>query len=444
LRAFRYTFASPEGSPLISVTWPFDPKRSPVYYGWVVWLFSTVGFLLSIPGQTMGMAVFTEPFLEAFGLTRTQLSMAYLFGTIGSSLFLTQAGRWYDRLGGRIMIAASSLALGLMVGYISFVDVLSRWLGGHTLVTFILILLGFFGVRFFGQGVLTSCSRNVLMLWFVKRRGLVSGLRSVFVSFGFSLAPLVLAMMIGGFGWRGALWFMALLVGLVFAVLAFIFVRDNPVSCGLIADGEKPSDAYVAPVEAPSKSLAEARRSPVFWIYSMSLAMHAMFGTALTFHVVAIFGEAGLPRDVAFGYFFPAAICATAANLVGSYLVDKGPLKPFLIVMLVGFVVGGYGLINLDQSWGYWMLAAGFGTGGGLWGVTSNLAFIRFFGPLHLGEVSGFNTSISVFASAVGPFAFSLAVDHLGSYNVAAQICLAMLVVLLIAAIVLKQEEVTH
>jgi len=429
---------------LISVTWPFDPKRSPVYYGWVVWLFSTVGFLLSIPGQTMGMAVFTEPFLEAFGLTRTQLSMAYLFGTIGSSLFLTQAGRWYDRLGGRIMIAASSLALGLMVGYISFVDVLSRWLGGHTLVTFILILLGFFGVRFFGQGVLTSCSRNVLMLWFVKRRGLVSGLRSVFVSFGFSLAPLVLAMMIGGFGWRGALWFMALLVGLVFAVLAFIFVRDNPVSCGLIADGEKPSDAYVAPVEAPSKSLAEARRSPVFWIYSMSLAMHAMFGTALTFHVVAIFGEAGLPRDVAFGYFFPAAICATAANLVGSYLVDKGPLKPFLIVMLVGFVVGGYGLINLDQSWGYWMLAAGFGTGGGLWGVTSNLAFIRFFGPLHLGEVSGFNTSISVFASAVGPFAFSLAVDHLGSYNVAAQICLAMLVVLLIAAIVLKQEEVTH
>jgi OFA family oxalate/formate antiporter-like MFS transporter len=429
---------------LISVTWPFDPKRSPVYYGWVVWLFSTVGFLLSIPGQTMGMAVFTETFIEAFGLTRTQLSMAYLFGTIGSSLFLTQAGRWYDRLGGRIMIAASALALGLMVMYISFVDVLSSWLGGHTLVTFILILLGFFGVRFFGQGVLTSCSRNVLMLWFVKRRGLVSGLRSVFVSFGFSLAPLILAMMIGGFGWRGALWFMALLVGLVFAVLAFIFVRDSPVSCGLIPDGEKPSDDYVAPLEAPSKSLAEARRSPVFWIYSMSLAMHAMFGTALTFHVVAIFGEAGLPRDVAFGYFFPSAICATAANLLGSYLVDKGPLKPFLILMLVGFVVGACGLINLDQPWGYWMLAVGFGTGGGLWGVTSNLAFIRFFGPLHLGEVSGFNTSISVFASAVGPFAFSLAVDHLGSYNVAAQICLAMLVVLLIAAIVVKQEEVIY
>ncbi len=399
---------------------------------------------MSIPGQTMGMAVFTDPFIEVFGLTRTQLSMAYLFGTIGSSLFLTQAGRWYDRFGGRIMIALSSFALGAMVVYISFVDLISEFLGGHTLVTFVLILLGFFGVRFFGQGVLTSCSRNVLMLWFVKRRGLVSGVRSVFTSFGFSLAPLGIAMLITFFGWRGALWSMALAVGVVFALLALIFVRDNPASCGLLPDGGEPSDDYEAPKEAPSMTLAEAQRTPVFWIYAMSLAMHALFGTALTFHVVAIFAEAGLSRDVAFGYFFPSAVFATASNLICSYLVDKYPLKPFLIIMLVGFIIGALGLINLDQPWGYWMLAFGFGTGGGLWGVTSNLAFIRFFGPLHLGEVSGFNTSISVFASAVGPFAFSIAVDYLGSYNAAAQICLAFLVALLAAAVLVRQNEIMH
>ncbi|MBO6563916.1 MAG: MFS transporter [Pseudomonadales bacterium] len=426
---------------MIPVNWPFDPKRSPIFYGWVVWLFSTVGFLMSIPGQTMGMAVFTDPFIEAFDLTRTQLSMAYLFGTIGSSLFLTEAGRWYDRLGGRIMIALSSFALGLMVLYISAVDVFSELLGGHTAVTFVLILLGFFGVRFFGQGVLTSCSRNVLLLWFEKRRGLVSGVRSVFTSFGFSLAPLAIAMLIAWFGWRGALWSMALTVGVVFAILALIFVRDNPASVGLLPDGGEPSEDHEPPEEAPSKSLAEAKRSPVFWIYSLSLAMHAMFGTALTFHVVAIFAEAGLSRDVAFGYFFPSAVFATTSNLLCSWLVDKYPMKPFLIVMLMGFLLGAWGLINLEQPWGYWMLAFGFGTGGGLWGVTSNLAFIRFFGPLYLGEVSGFNTSISVFASAVGPFAFSLAVDYLGSYNAAAQICLVLLFFLLAAAFTVRQVE---
>ena len=101
-------------TPPIPVTWPFDPKRSPVFYGWVVWVFSTVGFLLSIPGQTMGMAVFTDTFIEVLGLSRTELSMAYLFGTVGSSFFLTSAGRWYDQLGGRIMIAVSAAALAII------------------------------------------------------------------------------------------------------------------------------------------------------------------------------------------------------------------------------------------------------------------------------------------------------------------------------------------
>ncbi|MDA0977703.1 MAG: MFS transporter, partial [Proteobacteria bacterium] len=242
---------------MISPSWPFDPKRSPIFYGWVVWLFSTVGFLLSIPGQTMGMAVFTDTFIEVLGLSRTELSMAYLVGTIGSSLFLTRAGRWYDRLGGRIMIAVSAAALGLMVLYISSVDVISGWLGGSMPVSFMLILLGFFGVRFFGQGVLTSCSRNVLLLWFVKRRGLVSGIRSVFVSFGFSVAPLALAFLIAAFDWRGALWLMAAIVGGLFAFLALIFVRDNPASCGLAPDGGELVEDSRAPVEAPSMTLQE-------------------------------------------------------------------------------------------------------------------------------------------------------------------------------------------
>ena len=179
---------------------------------------------MSIPGQTMGMAVFTDPLIEVTGLSRTELSMAYLIGTVTSSLFLTKAGQWYDRYGGRLMITIASFSLAIMVTFISFVDVMTVFLGGGA---FVVMLVGYFGVRFFGQGVLTSCSRNVLVLWFVKRRGLVSGFRSVFVSFGFSIAPLLLAYLIVMFEWRGALWFMAIVV-VAYGLFAFVFVRDNP------------------------------------------------------------------------------------------------------------------------------------------------------------------------------------------------------------------------
>lgn len=251
------------------------------------------------------------------------------------------------------------------------------------------IFLGYFGVRFFGQGVLTSSSRNVLILWFVRRRGLVSGIRGVFVSIGFSIAPLVLAWLILEFGWREALWVLAITVGIGFSTLALIFVRDSPESCGLIADG-LPADSDLHLIsDVPSKTLREARRSPVFWIYSMSLGMHAMFGTALTFHIVSIFEEAGRGREEAFGYFIPAAIFSTTTNIIASWMVDFLKLKPFLIVMLVGFIIGAYGLMHLDEDWGFWLLAAGFGTGGRLWGVTSNLAYIRFFGPCISGRLVG-------------------------------------------------------
>ncbi|MBC8271960.1 MAG: MFS transporter [Gammaproteobacteria bacterium] len=426
----------------LSPTWPFNPAKSPFYYGWVIWAFSTLGFLFSIPGQTMGMAVFTDAFIDALGLSRTELSMAYLMGTIGSSLFLTAAGRWYDRFGGRIMIAGASLALGIMVFFISVTDLIAAFFGGGLVFTFVLIMTGYFGVRFFGQGVLTSCSRNVLLRWFVKRRGLVSGIRGVFVSFGFSVAPLFLAGIIVFFEWRGALWLLAILVGVVFAILALIFVRDDPASCGLLPDGAKPEDNSEASLmEVESKTLADARRSPAFWLYSMSLGMYAMFGTALTFHVVSIFEEAGRGRVEAFGYFIPSAIFSTVTNLLASSFVDKHRLKPFLVAMLACFVIGAFGLLNLSEAWGYWLLAFGFGAGGGLWGVNSNLAYIRFFGPLHLGEISGLSTSLTVFASAVGPAAFSLGLDYFGSYDAAVKICLVLLSALLCAATLLKQEE---
>jgi OFA family oxalate/formate antiporter-like MFS transporter len=420
--------------------WPFDIKRLPFFYGWIIWLISTLGFLFSIPGQTMGMAVFTDPLIEALGLSRTQLSLAYLLGTVGSSLMLTRAGRWYDRLGGRVMTALASVILAMMLMFISSTEILMKLLGGSAGTAFILIMLGYFGVRFFGQGVLTSASRNVLLHWFEKRRGLVSSARGVFVSLGFSLAPLGLAWLIASSGWRSSLWWLAAsCVG--FAVIAYIFLRDNPTECGVHIDGSAGPQLGNKNSEAPSASLEQARRSPVFWIFALSLSIHALFSTAVTFHIVSVFAEAGRSQAEAFGYFLPVAIASTSINLVAGWMADSHGLKPFLITMLLGFIGGAWGLLNLETQWGYWLLVAGFGGAGGLWSVLSNLAFIRNFGPLHLGEISGLCTSVMVFGSAIGPALFSLGLDISGSYAAAEWFCLSALFVLLVAAVLIPHQH---
>jgi len=426
---------------MTSVNWPFNPNKVPFFYGWVVWGFSTLGILFSIPGQTIGLAVFTDSFIEVLGLSRTELSLAYLVGTVGSSLFLARAGRWYDSFGGRTMITIASLVLSLMIVYISFVDLLSTMLGGSSLISFVLIMIGYFGVRFFGQGILTSCSRNVLLLWFVKKRGLVGGIRGVFVSLGFSIAPLFLAGLISLYGWRESLWILAALGGLGFSLMAFVFIRDNPESCGMRADAIDSESHEEIQKEAESITLYLVKRNPIFWIYSFSLGMHSLLSTAIVFHIVSIFEEAGKGKAEAFSYFIPVAIFSIISNLIASWLADKINLKPILIIMLLSFCVGSLGFINLEKEGGFWALAFGFGVGGGLWGVISNLTFIRFFGPKHLGEISGFSSSLTVFASAIGPAAFSLGFDYFGNYAAPAKICLGFLIILLLFSIFLDHKE---
>ena len=67
---------------------PFPPAAFPFYYGWVILIVSTIGLVASAPGQTLGVSVFTESLLDVTGLSRVQLSNAYLMGTLGSGLLL--------------------------------------------------------------------------------------------------------------------------------------------------------------------------------------------------------------------------------------------------------------------------------------------------------------------------------------------------------------------
>jgi len=429
--------------------WPFDITRMPLFYGWVIWLLSTIGLWMTVPGQTMGMAVFTDYFIIELDLGRTELSTAYLLGTVGSSLCLTRTGRWYDRHGARTVMVISSMALGLCVVFISLTGPIARSLAAWltfdlSVLSFALITLGYFGVRLTGQGILAGANRNILLVWFERRRGLVSGARGVFMSLGFSLAPLVLAALIDAVQWRNALWTLAACTGIGFAFLSLILARDSPEACGLSPHGftrmtQAPEAKSIG--QAVSFTLAQARRTSTFWLYSLSLATYSLAGTAVTFHVVDIFEAAGRGRGEAFAYFLPLASVAVVINLSASWCSDRSSLKPLLVTMLCAFCLGSWGLTHLSADWGFWVVVCGYGIGSGLWATLSNLVYVRFFGRRHLGEVSASGVSLSVLGSAIGPALFSAGKDLTGSYTEVALLCAIVFAMLLCVALALVPKE---
>ncbi|MEM6925279.1 MAG: MFS transporter, partial [Myxococcota bacterium] len=268
---------------------PFRPARVPFYYGWIVVGAATIGILASIPGQTMGVSVFTDPLLEATGLSRLSLSNAYLVGTLGSAAMLPAAGRWLDRLGVRLGAMLAALGLGTVVLALASVEDLVR-LGGSVLpaeiAAFGTLALLFVGVRFTGQGVLTLASRTMLGRWFDRRRGTATAVSGLFVAFGFAIAPRALDAWIIRSGWSGAYREIAMVEMIGMVAVAWLLFREEPESAGLVVDGGATVPEADTVAEEPSATRDEALRTRAFWVLTLALAWHGLVLTGITMHIV--------------------------------------------------------------------------------------------------------------------------------------------------------------
>jgi len=406
---------------------PIQPKKVPFFYGWVILFAATVGVLASAPGQTMGIATFTDYLLENIHISRNQLSIAYMFGTIASSLLLTYAGKMYDKYGARWIGMFISAILAIVLVLLSQSDRIIHFFikekssAIYAPFAMAVLLLLFFALRFSGQGVLTMVSRNMLMKWFIARRGLVNGISSVFVAFGFSMAPLTFDTFIQGTSWRWAWLIMAIGIGIFFTLFVLLFFRDNPEDLGMIPDGEIHGNKDRNVIIKPFKqfSLAEARKTSGFWLFSIPLAIYALYITGFTFHLVSIFENAGMNREKALAIFIPVSVISIVVSLVGGYISDKIRLKILLIIMLFGQVFALLSLAFLDDGIFYYGYILGNGIVSGLYNVLMAVTWPRFYGRENLGKITGFVMAIIVFASALGPTLFSLSATKLGSYSVA-------------------------
>lgn len=422
---------------------PFRVSKFPFFYGWVILAAGTIGILMSIPGQTMGVSVFTESLLSDLQINRNNLSLAYLVGTLGSGLIITRAGKLYDKYGARVMAFIAGVMLGLMLVYLTRIDRLVDTLEGigwltPSLLTFLLLAFGFWGIRFFGQGLLTMVSRNMVMKWFNRRRGLANAVLGIFSALGFSIAPKILDEVILQLEWRGAWIFLAILVGIVFALFVIVVFRDNPEDCGCVADGKLGAGKKSRrPPSLPDHdfTLKEARKTLAFWAFTLGLSLSALYISGLTFHVVSVFESSGLSREQGLGIFIPTSLIAVGIQFAGGYASDYIRLKFLLVLFALGMTVSIVGLTMLGGNpLGYWMIIGGNGVVWGLYTVLIGVTWPRFYGLKNLGAISGFSLSWTVIGSALGPYMFSVSMDLTGSYDLVAWICLAISVFLVALA----------
>lgn len=410
---------------------PFAPRRWPFFYGWFILAAGTIGFILSAPGQTIGISPFTKPLRESLGLTQTALSLAYMVGTLASASLLTHVGRFYDRFGARMTSVVAGLGMGLVLLYLSQATGISAVasqlipLQSPQHVSFVVLVLGFFLLRFFGQSMLTMASSNMIMKWFKTHRGLAGGIMNVFTPLGFSLAPQIFNHINEDKGWSRTWILTALAVGVGFTLFAAVFYRDNPEDCGLQPDGKTSANAKKKQSgwDGGIFTLPEARQTFSFWAFNLALAMNALYTTAITFHIESIFEQAGRTGTAAFRIFLPISFISIALGLIAGWFSDYTRLKFLLMTMTAGMLASMLGILYLRSNFGYILIIIGNGVSQALFGLLLSITWPRFFGKKHLGAISGFQRTWTVSFSSLGPHLFSLSLENLGSYRPSVLFC---------------------
>ncbi len=240
--------------------WPFDPSRFDFYYGWVILVVGTVGILASVPGQTIGVSVFTDHLTDATGLSRLQLSIAYLIGTGTSGFLLPRGGRAIDAYGSRVVALAAVVGLATTLVGFSFVGPM------NTVVGMAVLSVGFGCLRFSGQGLLTLASRTMLSQWFDRRRGIVTSASGAVVGFAFAASPALLLTLIDVNGFRTAWRLMAVALVVVIGSMIVLLFRVSPETSGLVIDGGRaePTDDDSPSIVGTDVDLTLYRHAPAF------------------------------------------------------------------------------------------------------------------------------------------------------------------------------------
>jgi MFS family permease len=402
----------------------FIPSPHKGFYGWRMVLFASIALALTGPGQTFGVSVFVNPMIEDLGISRTQISTAYLIGTLVGALALPWIGQAIDRFGVRRTMALIGLIFSIMLMSMSLV---SGIIG---------LTAGFIGIRMMGQGALSLVATTAVALWFTRKRGLAMGIVSAAGGMGMTLVPLLGERLIFGLGWRTAWLIEGLVVLVVVVPLAIFAIRNRPSDMGQHVDGDPAPSAATDEVWGVTRR--EALRTGFFWLVTAAVATTSLLTTAVVFHQIDLLGSRGLTPTEAAGNFVPQTIATVIATLGIGALADR--ISPRAVLVASMSMMAGGLTLGAFAAPGFLAISFGMliGASGGSIRVVEATELPRYFGTLHIGAIRGVVTSVAIAGAAVGPVLFSIFHDVTGDYSAVLLSCLIIPIAVIVGALVIR------
>lgn len=392
--------------------------RLPFFYGWVIVAVVFVSMAIGVNART-GFSLLFPPILEEFRWDRGVTAGAFSFGFLLSAIMSPLLGRLMDRAGPRVVmeLGVFLLAAGLLLA---------------PLTTEVWHLYATLGVLLGGGSVCLGYSGQSLFLpnWFVRKRGLATGLAFAGVGIGSIIMFPAMQWAIETYGWRTACWTLGLLALVVLAPINLL-LRKRPEDIGLQPDGDAAPEASATP--KPSNvvdpawasidwTLGRAMRTTRFWWIAIGyfFALYAWyavqvhqtkylidigFSPTLAAWALGFVSLVGIPGQVALGHIsdrigrewvWTASTLGFAACYLLLLALQVVPSPALLYLMVIAQGLLGYGLTSVFAA-----------------------IVAEIFQGKHYGTIFGTVMLFAIIGGAAGPWLTGLLFDIYGDYTLA-------------------------
>lgn len=401
-----------------------EKKTPKFFYGYTIvlacFLIQGVGV-----GAFVAFGVFFKPLLVEFGWSRAAVSGASSMAFFLSGFLAILVGNLNDRFGPRMIMAVTGLFYGL--GYFLFSQVNSVW-----------ELYLFFGlVGGIGQSSIDIIALSTTARWFVRRRGMMTGVVKVGTGAGQLIMPLLAGIFIVGYGWRYASVFISVIV-LVLIIGSGQLLRRDPSQMGALPDGDKAPLAGGLNTSERGLSLQEALRSGRFWMVCLVnlLALYCLLTVII--HIVPHATDIGMDPIRSAGVLSTIGGISMVGRLLTGIAIDRIGNKRSMIICFALMIASFAWLQVAREMWMLYLFALIYGLAhGGFFTVISPIV-AELFGIASHGVLFGIVVFSGTVGGSIGPFVAGHIFDMAGSYQLVFLILVGVGVASLLLALFLK------
>ena len=290
-------------------------------YRWLIWLILAATYVF-VTFHRMSAAVVKDDLQKAFGIGAVQ------FAVIGSMYFYAYfimqipSGILADKIGPKKTVFIFSLIAA--VGSIFF--------GLAPSLNIAYISRFFVGI---GVSVVFVCLVKIQSRWFYSRNfALMIGFSGLAANLGAIIAQTPLGIAVNNVGWRNTCVYMGI-IRVMFAVLTFIFVKDDPTDMGLPGMDEIENRPRVTVNLNIFQALGSILSNPRTWIISIVyIGLYTGYTVILgTFGTPFLMTVYSIKKVEAANYIISAVVGSAVSGLVIGYLSDKFKARKSILII---------------------------------------------------------------------------------------------------------------